>query len=375
MASLNTKNFSQLTQAFAAGVQSRSTDLIDFSVGSILLAVAEADSAQALWLQALIIQTLAVTRAQTSQGTDLDTFVNQFGVTRLGSSFATGLVTFSRFTAGPTAPFIPNGSLVKTSDGSQQFAVYADLTNPAYSSILGGYTLAASVPSVSVPVRALNGGTQANVSAGTISLIASSLPGIDTDSNGAPFTNGVDAESDQALRARFILFFGSLSKATEAALQYAIVSLQAGVQVAFHENQDPGGAIDYGMVTVYVDDGSGAPPASLITAANAAVALVRAASVRVGVYASSVLLANYSMTLVTAAGYVHGTVVAQVVNAVSAFINSLGLENALPYSQLAAVAYSIPGVLNVTGTLLNGATNDLTPAAGQSIKVGLAVVS
>jgi hypothetical protein len=102
---------------------------------------------------------------------------------------------------------------------------------------------------------------------------------------------------------------------------------------------------------------------------------VRAAGVRVGVYAATTLVANYSMTLTTATGYVHATVVGLVANAVSAFINAVGLENKLPYSQLAAVAYSIYGVTNVTSVLLNSATADLVPSAGQTIKVGSAVVS
>ena len=108
MATLNTKSFANLVQTFAAGVQARSTDLIDFSTGSILRAVDEADSGNALWLEALIIQVLAVTRAITSAGVDLDSFVAQFmpivagtitkilpyGTPRLQATFATGQVTF-----------------------------------------------------------------------------------------------------------------------------------------------------------------------------------------------------------------------------------------------------------------------------------------
>jgi uncharacterized phage protein gp47/JayE len=377
MATLNTKSFSQLVQGFSAGVQARSPDLVDFSVGSILRAVAEADAANALWLQALIVQVLAVTRAQTSSGPDLDTFVGQFGLSRLGATFATGLVTLSRNTVSATAPFIPVGSILRTADGSQRFAVYADTSNTAYSAVLGGYTMPANVASVSVPVAAVNGGAQGNVASGAISLIASTFPsgGVDAVVNPAAFTNGVDGESDDGLRTRVMLWFNALSKATVAALTYAILSLQVGLQVAVHEQIDPNGAADLGMVTIFVDDGSGAPPAALVTAAGIAVDAVRAASVRAGVYGATTLAANYTMTIVTAAGYFHPTVVGQVYAAVNAFINALGLETKLPFSQLAAVAYGVPGVTNVTGVTLNSGTADLTPAIGKTIKVGVGAVS
>lgn len=385
MAILNTKSFAQLVQGFAAAMQARvSSVIVSFSTGSIWRAANEADAGNALWLQALIAQVLAVTRATSSNGIDLDTWCVQFmpalpntisatlpnGTPRLQATFGTTQVTFSRNTVSTTAPFIPVGATVKTSDGSQTFAVYADATNSAYSAVLGGYTLPANVQTVNVPVRALVAGTIANVGAGAISLIASQITGIDTVTNATAVSNAVDFESDAALRARFALFIQQLSKATEAAITFAIQSIQVGLQVAIHEQADVGGALDYGMVTIYVDDGSGAISGALVTAANAAATAVRAAGVRLGVYAAATLTANYSMTIANALGFTHSAVIAAVAAAVNSFINSTGLENTLHYSQIAAIAYGVPGVTNVTGLLLNGGTADLVAAAGQTIKVG-----
>ena len=42
----------------------------------------------------------------------------------------------------------------------------------------------------------------------------------------------------------------------------------------------------------------------------------------------------------------------------------------LPYTQLAGIAYEIPGVANVTGITLNSGTSDLTATAQQKILVG-----
>lgn len=391
MAILNTLNFTALVQQFAAAVQARATDLQDFSEGSILLAINEADAGNGLWLQGLIIQVLGITRAMTSNNTDLDTFMVQFmpalhgtvsaalpnGTPRIQAVAATGVATFARNSPSPSTPFIPVGFQVATADGSQQFTVYADPTNPAFSIALNGYTLAANTTSVDIPVQAVTPGSGGNVAINAISLLQGSAVGggVDTVTNNSAFTNGVDQESDQQLRARFVLFIGSLSKGTEAAIAFAIVSIQVGMQIVFHEQVDPNGTTDYGMVTIYVDDGSGSPSSPLVTLCFNAAYLVRAAGVRIGVYGATTLLANYSMQIVTATGYDHPTVVGQVGNAVNNFINATGLENTLRWSQIIAVAYGIPGVTDVSSVLLNSGTNDLIPTFGQTIKVGTGSVS
>ncbi|MEX7031704.1 baseplate J/gp47 family protein, partial [Pseudomonas aeruginosa] len=75
------------------------------------------------------------------------------------------------------------------------------------------------------------------VAAQAISLIGSSIPGVDTVSNAAAFSNGVNAEPDAALRARFILFINALSKSTDAAIGYAITSLGQGLRYQILDNQ------------------------------------------------------------------------------------------------------------------------------------------
>src|SRR5580704_15983127 len=93
---LNIQTFAQLVSNQAAAIQARSSALIDFTIGSIMRAFIEATASVALWLEGLIAYVLTLTRAGTSQGTDLDSWMNDYGVIRLSSSFAAGAVTFSR---------------------------------------------------------------------------------------------------------------------------------------------------------------------------------------------------------------------------------------------------------------------------------------
>lgn len=380
MATLSTKGFTTLVRDFAAGVQSASTALIDFTIGSILRAVAEAHSAALLWLQGLVLQVLKVTRAATSTGTDLDTWVADFGMSRIGATSSTGLVTFARSSLTVVAT-IPVGALVSTTDNSQDFAVYADAANTYYSASLGAYVLAAGAASANLPVQAVNIGAQGNVVAGAISVLKTGISGVDTVSNPAGFTNGQDAEGDAALRSRFVAFINQLAKGTNAAITYAAQSAQQGIQVQIFNSKDPSGATNYGYVTVYVDDGSGAIPSSLLSIVSKRINAVRSAGDRVGIFAASTLTANIVIVLGYKAGYYAPTVIAQVTAAVTAYVNGLGLadtpaDGTLDYRRLDQVCYDASaGVAKVASITVNGGGVSLVPGNGQTIKIGSLVIS
>jgi uncharacterized phage protein gp47/JayE len=375
MASLTTKNFATLVSDWAAAAQAACAQLLEFAQGAILLAVAEAQAGVSLWLQGEILTVLRLTRFATSTGPDVDSWLNDFGLERLPSIAATGLATFSRVTVDAPA-LVPVGAQVQTGDGSQTFIVTADPTNGAFSVAQNGYLIPSAVASVIVPVEAVTPGTGGNIAANTLTVLQTGISGVDSVTNAAGFITGIDAESDPAARARFILFINQLSKGNDAAFQYAVASLQQGLQCQILNNQDLGGATDNGMVTVFVDDGSGAIPGALLAQASAAINAVRAAGVRVGIYAATVLAANVEMTLGYRPGYDQPTVIAQVVAALSLYINGLGLGNPLNFTRLEQVAYDASnGVVNVTSVTLNGVALDLVPPAGKTVKVGTLVVS
>ena len=75
---LKLKSFSQLIEDMAAALQSSTTALMDISVGSVIRAIFEANASIVLWLQWMIIQVLQTTRASTSLGSDLDTWMRRF---------------------------------------------------------------------------------------------------------------------------------------------------------------------------------------------------------------------------------------------------------------------------------------------------------
>ena len=322
-----------------------------------------------LWLQGLILQLMATTRLGTSTGLDVDSFVADFGLSRLAAVRATGQVTFSRYTPTNQA-VVPVGAVVQTADGTQTFAIVADTAQSAYSAAVGGYVLPANTASITATVQAVNPGVQGNISAGVLSVLQTGVSGVDTVTNASAFTNGLDAETDTALKARFVAFINSFSKATLGAIEYAITSYQQGMQYNILENVDYSGATDNGMVTIIVDDGSGSTPSGTVSAVSSVVNATRAAGVRIGVYAAATLAASIAMTIGVAAGYNKAAVAAQVAAAVTAAVNATGLGNTLDFMRRGQAAFDAsPGVASVTGVTLNSGTADLVATAKQTIKV------
>ena len=364
---LNVKTFVQLLQDQVASIQSKSTQLVDFTVGSVLRSISEANAAVMLWLQGLVLQVLTMARLSTSSGVDVDSWVNDWGVTRLAATLSAGQVTFSRFT--PTlAAVVPLGAQVQTGDGTQTFQVVLDATNSAWSLTSNGYLLPVGVASVAVPVQSMAAGSSANVTAGTITTLFTSIVGVDTVSNLSAFAGGTGAETDAALKARFVQFIGSLSKSTTTAILYAVQSLQLGVQATIIENQNIDGSSNPGFVLVTINDGTGYPPALLIAAAQNAVNFTRAAGVNFAVAAPIATPAAINCAITTGVGYDHNSVVAVVAAATLAFVKSLPLGAGLPFTKMAQIIYeSSPGITNVSSLTINNSTGDIVANPRQAI--------
>jgi uncharacterized phage protein gp47/JayE len=366
MASLPTKSFNTIVANTIAGIQGRASKLINFSTGSTLRAIVEGFAGLFLWFQTMVLQVLQATRLSTSSGTDVDTFTADFmpvvagtSSPRLGAQAASGQVTFTRFTAGPTTCFIPVGATVQTSDGQTNFAVNADPTFATYSAgPPAGYTLASSVASIIVPVQAVVAGAAGNVSSGAIATMTSPITGIDTVNNVAAFTNGANFESDSALKQRFAAYILGLSRGDFFGLNASIEGAGVNVQFTLTEGYNYDGSYHPAYFFVVADDGSGNPSPAFLATITAAAQAVRPLGVQFTVFPPFVFFANVSMQLTTAAGYNHNTVVAQVAAAIALNINSLGLGNPLPWSLLSSWAYAIPGVTVVSAVLINGASGD-----------------
>ena len=370
-----TQSFTQLVSNMVTAIQGAASTLVDTTIGSILRALIEAVAAVVLWLQGLVLQLLATTRAATSNSSDLDSWMADYGLTRLAAVAASGSVTFSRFTATYQA-VVPIGATVQTADGTETYTVTVDTTNAAYSVTLSGYVIAAGTSSVTVPVLATTAGSAGNAAPGFINTITTSIAYVDTVTNALQFTNGANAETDAAFRLRFIAYVANLSKATKSAIGYAISSIQTGVSWQIIENQTYAGAAASDYFYVVVDDGTGSPSNAFLTSVSNAVDAARPVTTTFNIYAPVIVTANVALTISVASGYTLSTIESTVQTAIQAYIDSLGVGQTLPYSRLVQVAYDAsPAVTNVTGLTVNSGTADLACTFQQRIMPGTIMVA
>jgi uncharacterized phage protein gp47/JayE len=361
----------KMVSSAAAAAQAACSALLDLSVGSPARALLQATSA--LWSVAQndVYLLLLASRLATCTGTDVDTFVGDYGLVRDPAVAASGIVTVTRFAPiGSTTVLV--GDTYRTGDGALVFAVYADTTNAYWSATqgtAGGYVLPAGTAAITVPVKCTTTGSAANVIAGAISLLGSSTSAIDVCTNLAAFTGGQDGESDQALKLRFVGYIGSLTKSTLLAVLTAAESVQAGLACVIQENTDEQGATEYGHFVIYVDDGSGHPPATLLTAIYKAVDAVRPICSTFSVQPPVVtgLIVTF---LVTVSSGNKAALFSAISTAVAKYVDALPPGGIFSITKMAATIYGVdPSISNVSDIVANGGAVDIQAAANGVMKL------
>jgi uncharacterized phage protein gp47/JayE len=372
---LNLKSFSLLVQDMGAALQSSASILVDVSVGSVVRAIFEANASVVLWLQWLILQVLASTRASSSSGADLDSWMLDFGLTRLPAKASTGIATFSRFTDDLPAT-IPTGTVVKTINGSLSFSVTADPTISIWQQNALAYILPNGVSSTDLPVICTTCGSVGNVLAGTITVIAASLPGIDQVDNANPLSNGADAESDPAFRNRFQSYLASRSRATLTAVRNAIADVQQGLNVAIEENTAPDGTSRVGSFLAVVDDGTGYPSSDLLSTIAAAVDAVRPIGTTFAVLPPQVLTVNVALRATLSSASTGTSIISAIQNCVAIYLNTLPIGSTASVTRIGQNAYFAgPDIENIAGIQLNGSPLDIVPPPRTVIKSGQILIT
>ena len=343
--------------------------------GDSMFALMQMVAGQIMFLQAIASAIDRVARAQTSTGADLDSFYAQFRFYRLPATYATTIETFSMASPAGADILIPAGSIVQTVGGTIKFQVVADTNQPTWNATLNAYVMAAGQTSLTATVQALVAGSGSNVGPNTLTQIASAIS-VDYATNGAAVTNGIDAESDAAFRDRFVLYLNSLSKAIKAAIESAIRGVQQGIQYNLLENENSLGVSAPGQFTAVIDDGSGAPPASLITAVQTALEDVRGFTILANVVADTVVVVTIDVAIRPATGYTLDGLTPSVQAAIASYVNSTpigGIDGILVYLGDVSNAAKVTGVTAVQpGTLLiNGAAADLAGTSFQAAKVSV----
>ena len=362
---------SDMTVAWGASIGLTPT----FNEGDVLLAIFEAVASQDVFLQAQAQLVNQIARLTTSIGSDVDTFLAQFGFTRLPAVLATGTETFTAPQPAPAQVLIyPAAGVVSTVGGAITYSVVPDTNQSAWNATLGAYVLPQGQTSVAVTIQADAAGASYNVQAGQLTVLTQPIPGISSVTNPSSIDNGVNAESDTAVKARFVQWLNSLSKATQAAIIAAVSAVQAGLMFNLLENTTPGNTSAVGQFVAVIDNGTGTPPSSLVNAVQSAINSVRGFTILGTAVAVTPINPTIGLSVRVAAGYVSATVEAAVAAAVAALVLPIG--QTLFVSSLESAALAVPGVVSVQpGTTINGVNADLIFTGFQAARITTGHVS
>jgi baseplate J-like protein len=358
------------------------------SPGSMLLSIFESVAAQLDFLQAVAQAITLLSRASTSVGSDLDTWMADFNFPRLPATFAVGPVVLLRNSPAPAVVGVQaatlnssgvyiGGGLVQTTGGAIVYQLIPDTAQAAYNAVSNTYQFSIGSTAITATAQALVAGASYNVSAGPpgLSQLGSQMAGVDSVENLVPIDDGSDAEPDPAFRARFILYLSTLARGTKAAI-LAAAAVQQGLNQATQENVLTGGQIQLGSFTVFTDDGTGAPPASLLTTVYGAIDRVRAFSVQPFSVGPNILNALISLSVRLAPNILLGTVQALIQAAVAEAVSNLNTNDTLFVQTVNSAAMTVAGVVAVQpGTTINGLASDLVPAPSFEIRSGVNSIS
>lgn len=376
--------FDQIVTAQATAMQANCpvalnlTPNPDGSSSSVILALIRANAANAIWLQALSTALLATTRLSSSSGIDVDTFINDFGFSRLMGNAAGGSLTFSRFTT-TIAGLVQVGTIVATAN-NLQFIVLLDTSNPAYDPTQNGYVIPINTSSVTVTALCTQVGIIGNVTNGAINTIVNFalVSYVDSVTNASAFTGGVDTWSDTTTKQEFILYINSLSRATLQAIQYAVSSTPSpdGTVVKRYnvvENKNESGATQLGYFYVVIDNGlNSTASTALINAVTARVELYRGLTIQFNVDAATFIPITIVVwvKLIAQPTETQTQITANINAALTAYGFSLGFNTPFLYSKITETVYNadanIASIPSTNPPTLNSGTTDI---AGTNLAV------
>lgn len=343
------KDFRSILAGMVNRVRAVSTRLTDFHPGSVTRTLLEASAIEIeeLYLQMYhgIIEAIPVA------------IYGAFDFSRRPAAAAYGYVTFSRATAAGADYPIPAGTAVATATGLS--FVTADTV-----------TLATGQTAVQALAVCAQAGVVGNVAAGSISVLTTSVTGIEAVTNAGAFTTGADAETEAQRKDRFREYIATLARGTRAALVYAakLATVEtAGLvtervtQARIIEYDDDGGVTPIGIARVVIHNGASAASGALVERAQAIidgyqndageyVPGYKAAGVLAPVEAASLRQVAVTETLFLEQGFDAAAVAAAVEAAQTAYFAALGIGDAVLRAELIAAAMGVPGVYDCTLT-------------------------
>lgn len=349
MATFQIKNFTSIAASMMQRMGAATKKVTDFNIGSVVRTMLEAVAAELDELYQQLFNGV-------TQAIPVATY-NTFNFPALSAGAASGQIGVN-ITAQTTGTLIAVGTVFTSLGAGTSYASANDVTIPA------GQT-AASVLSVAQKV-----GVIGNIPSGLNFTPNPAITGFVSASNAAAFTDGQDAETEAQHQQRFNEYILSLARCTPAALSYGAGTSQVitnGVVTEQVKYSNPveawkiSDANPYGLVFVYVHNGTGSTSSQLVSQCSSIlygyvdtngnkVPGYKAAGVNLTVFAATDTPLDVSGTFVLAPGFDSDDVQAAIEAAISTYIYSIPIEGVFQYTKYIYLARAVPGVANFSPT-------------------------
>lgn len=347
-----TKSYSEILSDLVTYIVANSSNINDLSPGSVIRSYCEG---AALSIEEFYVSVYLGFRRYLK-----NIPASVFDFPQKSGTKASTNVVFSRTGTSGIAP-IPAGTRVKTPSGLRFLTTAA------------GEISDTMTDSAAIEAEAESVGTAYNVSASSITIIEDSLADVETVTNAAAAVNGVNKESDIAYQARFQLYLEGLAGSNVAGLKAGALGVEGITSVSAVELFPPVSDVN---VDLYIDDGSSGGVSS---AKIAEVQVVidgdgtednpgyRAAGINVEVKAPSTIIQNITATITVIAGVDTDQLQTDAINALTKYINTLGVGESIIYNEIVAAFMSVFGIADVDVTV---PAANVTVASNQVGRIG-----
>jgi hypothetical protein len=357
------KNFASLTASMINRMKMTQTKITDFNVGAVIRTMLESPAAELDELYQQMFNGL-------QQAIPVSVF-NSFNFPPLAAQSASGLAQLT-ITSQPTAVLVSAGTtFTPTGSSSSVYQSAADVVIPAGST------------TVNIQVACTLTGTAGNLPQNQPFTVSPQPTGFVSATNANAFVNGQAAETPAQQLIRFQAYISTLSRATVAALQYGLstVNLTDAMgniteKVALNQVVEPyltDPTAPIALVNCYIHNGVGDTSQALLTqaqnviagytnSAGVKVAGYKAAGVNTNVYIATEEDLAVTATVTIAPGYVWGNIQPLVEAAIFSYLQGLTIGNSgsqtagtdpvgtAVAAQISLAAMSIPGVTNYVST-------------------------
>lgn len=354
-------------------VRSTTRKITDFTVGSIARTLLEAPAQEIDELYQQMMRGL-VEAIPTAVYTS-------FNFPALPPEPATGPIRVT-ITSSASAIVIPAGSVFTRPDGAVTYTSTADVT------ITAGNTYG------DVPVTANTAGAVGNTASGTVFTPVSPPQGFVSASNLAAFSNGAEAETEDARKLRFNSYIRTLARATNEALIYGLKTTNlANANGSITERVISAAIVEPylldpvnnppALINAYIHNGAGSTSSALVTQAQKviygfydaqgnAVAGWKAAGVNVTVAAATEQTVAITANLTAASGYTEADLITAAQQVIATYIVGLAVGATAIRAEIIALVMGIEGVSNFA---LTAPAADVVPASNVKLMPGTFAIS